>query len=71
MLCAERLPGHCHRALIADYLTLQGVEVVHLIDVGYAQHHRLNPKLRRESTRLVYDCDAQGAVHTDRPCSNQ
>ena len=71
MLCAERLPGHCHRALIADYLTLQGVEVVHLIDVGYAQHHQLNPKLRRESTRLVYDRDAQGSLDTDRPCGNQ
>ena len=71
ILCAERLPGHCHRALIADYLTLQGVEVVHLIDVGYAQRHRLNPKLRRESTRLVYDRDARGAVDPDRPCSNQ
>lgn len=55
VLCAEREPLHCHRSLIADYLTLQGVEVWHLIDAGDMRAHQLRPEVRRESQQLVYD----------------
>ena len=55
MLCAERSPGRCHRRLIADYLTLQGVEVIHLIEGNDARVHSLSPEARRESAQLIYD----------------
>ncbi len=55
MLCAERLPRHCHRALIADYLTLQGERIIHLIAPEERQEHQLREELRRESLRVVYD----------------
>jgi len=55
MLCAERDPDHCHRALIADYLILQGMRVVHLIEPGESREHLLSPQARRESAALVYD----------------
>lgn len=55
MLCAERDPDHCHRALIADYLTLQGIQVVHLIEPGEQREHLLSAQVRRESVALVYD----------------
>lgn len=55
MLCAERDPTHCHRSLIADYLTLQGLGVVHLIAPGESREHVLSPAARRESAALVYD----------------
>lgn len=55
MMCAERLPEHCHRALIADYLLLAGVSVRHIIDEGITRDHQLNPYARRESTMLIYD----------------
>lgn len=55
ILCAERDPLHCHRSLIADYLTLQGVEVRHLIEPGETRAHQLRPEARRESQQLVYD----------------
>lgn len=55
ILCAEREPMHCHRSLIADYLTLQGVEVWHLIGPGDTRMHQLRPEVRRESVQLVYD----------------
>lgn len=55
ILCAEREPLHCHRSLIADYLTLQGVEVIHLLDSGVSRPHVLRPEARRESVRLIYD----------------
>lgn len=58
ILCAERDPAHCHRSLIADYLTLQGVRVVHLIGPGVSREHLLSPHARRESADLVYDRSA-------------
>jgi uncharacterized protein (DUF488 family) len=58
LLCAERDPAHCHRSLIADYLTLQGVRVVHLLGPGESHEHLLSPHARRESADLVYDRQA-------------
>ncbi len=66
MLCAERDPAHCHRSLIADYLTLQGVGVVHLIAPGGSREHALSPAARRESAALVYDRQVSGQLGLER-----
>jgi uncharacterized protein (DUF488 family) len=55
MLCAERWPHRCHRRLIADYLSLQGMEVIHLFDRDDVRVHQLSPEARRESAQLIYD----------------
>ncbi|MFV1993685.1 MAG: DUF488 family protein [Acidiferrobacterales bacterium] len=55
MMCAERLPEHCHRSLIADYLLLEGVNVKHIIEKDIIRDHQLNPLARRESAALIYD----------------
>ncbi len=55
VMCAEKNPQHCHRSLIADYLTLQGHRVLHLIDENATEEHLLDARARRESGRLVYD----------------
>ena len=62
VLCAERDPMQCHRSLLADYLTLQGVEVLHLIDTGETRLHQLRPEARRESQQLVYDRHTTAAL---------
>lgn len=62
ILCAERLPEQCHRGLIADYLTLQGVQVIHLIDPGKQYPHQLSPLARRESSELIYDTNITGSL---------
>jgi uncharacterized protein (DUF488 family) len=62
ILCAERLPETCHRSLISDYLTLQGVPVVHLLARAQAREHQLRAETRRESSRLVYDRNSQGSL---------
>lgn len=59
MMCAEKLPENCHRSLIADYLTLRGIRVLHLIAPGEMRDHVLNPHTRTESGRLIYDRVAQ------------
>ena len=65
MLCAERDPAQCHRSLIADYLTLQGARVMHLIAPGETREHVLSPAVRRESAALVYDRQVSGELHLE------
>jgi uncharacterized protein (DUF488 family) len=62
VLCAERLPEQCHRQLLADYLLLQGLTVVHLIDPGERRDHQLSAQVRRESAQLIYDRLSSGTL---------
>jgi uncharacterized protein (DUF488 family) len=55
VLCAEKAPERCHRRLIADYLVLKGMEVIHLVALDDARVHQLSPEARRESAQLIYD----------------
>jgi uncharacterized protein (DUF488 family) len=56
VMCAETVWWRCHRMLVADALLLRGASVVHLLDVGRRQPHRLHPTLRRgEDGWPVYD----------------
>jgi uncharacterized protein (DUF488 family) len=59
IVCAERLPWQCHRFLMSDYLVAQGNEVVHLINPGKRQAHRLNPVARLRDGLLIYDGETQ------------
>lgn len=59
IVCAERLPWQCHRFLISDYLVAGGHEVVHLVNPGKRQPHRLNPIARPRDGKLVYNGDTQ------------
>lgn len=62
IMCAERLPEQCHRSLLADYLTLQGHRVMHLLEPGEVREHRLSAQARRESLQLIYDRQATGVL---------
>lgn len=62
VLCAERLPENCHRQLLSDYLLLQGLSVVHLLEPGLRREHQLTVQARRDSSRLVYDRLTSGAL---------
>lgn len=55
LMCAERDPSRCHRSLIADYLSLSGIQVIHLIDNRVSLVHELNPLARRVGDCLIYD----------------
>ena len=62
ILCAEKLPSHCHRALISDYLLMKNLNVIHIIDNNTCEEHQLSPLVRTESTRLVYDRSVTSAL---------
>jgi uncharacterized protein (DUF488 family) len=62
LLCAEKHPADCHRALVADYLTAGGARVLHLIEPEVTTEHRLNPAARRDGTALIYDRCSQPSL---------
>ena len=53
-MCAERLWWSCHRRLIADYLTMRGWTVVHLLERGTQQPHTLTEFARIVDGELTY-----------------
>jgi uncharacterized protein (DUF488 family) len=53
IMCAEALPWHCHRSLIADALVARGVQVEHLLG-GRSQRHALSPYARVQDGRITY-----------------
>ena len=56
VMCAETLWWRCHRRLIADAVTMHGIEVVHLFGDDKQDPHRSNPSARRgEDGYPVYD----------------
>jgi uncharacterized protein (DUF488 family) len=61
-MCAERSFQQCHRALIADYLTVRGITVMHAIADGKTQRHCLRQEARTVSGGLVYDIRVQSEL---------
>ena len=54
IVCAEKDPAFCHRSLIADYLVLQGITVLHILGAEVREHY-LRSEARKESAELIYD----------------
>lgn len=53
-MCAEKLFWRCHRRLLSDYLTSQGVQVVHIMDPGKSLIHTLTPDAVVTETGIIY-----------------
>ena len=47
LMCAETLWWRCHRMLVADALVMRGATVIHLLDLGDWQPHRLSATVRQ------------------------
>lgn len=54
VMCAEALPWRCHRSLIADALTIRGLEVRHITGTSPPSPHAMTPFARVESGRITY-----------------
>ena len=54
VMCAERLYWRCHRRLVADYLTAQGDEVLHIESADRLLPHRLTQGAQIEGRRVTY-----------------
>jgi uncharacterized protein (DUF488 family) len=54
MMCAEGLWWQCHRRLVSDYLTTQGVAVEHIMPNGQLKPHVLTPGAVVAEGRITY-----------------
>jgi uncharacterized protein (DUF488 family) len=54
IMCAEAVPWRCHRSLIADALTVRGMEVRHITGKAEAARHSLTSFARVEDERITY-----------------
>ena len=54
LMCAEAVPWRCHRSLIADSLTVRGLEVRHIIGNAQPRVHRLNPLASVNAGSITY-----------------
>lgn len=59
IMCAEASPYRCHRRLISDWVELHGIEVIHLIDEGRSEPHRVTPFARRDGDDVAYEAGPQ------------
>ncbi|MBV8673283.1 MAG: DUF488 domain-containing protein [Acidobacteriaceae bacterium] len=61
IMCAEAVPWRCHRSLVADALTVRGIQVEHIYydSKGHSrrERHKLTSFLRAEEQRLWYPAE--------------
>ena len=61
VMCAESLWWRCHRRMLADALVGAGCRVVHIMEGGRLDEHRLHPAARLEGGAPVYDVEEDEA----------
>jgi uncharacterized protein (DUF488 family) len=62
IMCAEAVPWRCHRSLIADALTVRGLEVQHIMSLKSAHRHKLTPWLKAKGTKIWYPLDKSNST---------
>jgi uncharacterized protein (DUF488 family) len=55
IMCAEAVWWRCHRSLIADYLKVRGVEVLHILGENKIELHPYTPAARIVNGELSYE----------------
>jgi uncharacterized protein (DUF488 family) len=66
IMCAEAVPWRCHRSLIADALTIRGVEVRELQSATRTGVHRLTPFGHVDGLRIIYPAVDEAAREQGR-----
>jgi uncharacterized protein (DUF488 family) len=59
LMCAEAVPWRCHRSLIADALTVRGINVEHILSAMSLQTHKMTPWAKTRGTRVTYPLPTQ------------
>jgi len=54
IMCAEAVPWRCHRSLIADALTVRGVQVEHIFNKTSIKSHQLTSFAKVKGTGITY-----------------
>jgi uncharacterized protein (DUF488 family) len=59
IMCAEAVYWRCHRSLIADALTVRGIQVEHIMSGARTQRHRLTAFAKVIGTKVTYPSAGQ------------
>lgn len=59
IMCAEAVYWRCHRSLIADALTVRGIEVRHILGPSAVSPHRLTRFARVTGRKITYPPEQQ------------
>jgi uncharacterized protein (DUF488 family) len=54
IMCAEAVPWRCHRSLIADALTVRGVDAEEIVSPTKTQTHKITPFAKVKGTTITY-----------------
>jgi uncharacterized protein (DUF488 family) len=54
VMCAEAVPWRCHRSLLADALTVNGHDVMHITGKSAPARHSLTPSAHVDNGRITY-----------------
>ena len=54
VMCAEAVWWQCHRRLLADYLLVRGIPVLHILSTVPPKPHELSDFAREVNGELVY-----------------
>lgn len=54
LMCAEAVPWRCHRSLIADALTIRGMEVKHIMSLTSSHVHSITSFARVQGKGITY-----------------
>jgi uncharacterized protein (DUF488 family) len=57
IMCAEAVWWRCHRSMIADALSVRGIEVVHILDAKHSVVHPMTSPARVVGGTLTYVAD--------------
>ena len=58
IMCAEAVWWRCHRSLVADYLKVRGVEVLHVLGANKVDSHPYTPVARIVNGELSYAAES-------------
>lgn len=54
LMCAEAVPWHCHRSLVADALVVRGIRVLEIVSAAAPKEHALTPFATVRGTQITY-----------------
>jgi uncharacterized protein (DUF488 family) len=64
VMCAEAVPWHCHRSLIADALLVRGIRTEEIVSATRTRAHVLTPFAKVDGSRIFYPKAAsRGETH--------
>jgi uncharacterized protein (DUF488 family) len=54
LMCAEAVPWRCHRSLVADALSVRGIEMLEIVSSAPPKEHKLTPFAEVNGTQITY-----------------